>query len=63
MNTKSRRLIFTFALLSLSLTHFADGAPVNIKVGYPQLSGGSMPLWVITDSKLDQRYGVDVKTV
>ena len=22
-----------------------------------------MPLWVITDSKLDQRYGVDVKTV
>jgi len=63
MNTKSRRLIFTFALLSLSLTHFADAAPVNIKVGYPQLSGGSMPLWVITDSKLDQRYGVDVKTV
>ena len=63
MNTKSRRLIFTIALLSLSLAHFADGAPVNIKVGYPQLSGGSMPLWVITDSKLDQRYGVDVKTV
>jgi NitT/TauT family transport system substrate-binding protein len=63
MNTKSRRLIFTIALLSLSLAHFADGAPVNIKVGYPQLSGGSMPLWVITDSKLDQRYGVVVKTV
>jgi len=63
MNTKSRRLIFTFALLSLSLTHIAHGAPVNINVGYPQLSGVSRPLWVITDSKLDQRYGVDVKTV
>jgi ABC-type nitrate/sulfonate/bicarbonate transport system substrate-binding protein len=63
MNAKIRWLIFTFALLFLSLGHFADAALLTIKVGYPQLSGGSMPLWIIADSKLDQRYGVDVKPI
>src|SRR6266498_565061 len=63
MNAKIRLLICTFALLFLSLGHFADAAPLTIKVGYPQLSGGSMPLWIIADSKLDQRYGVDVKPI
>ena len=63
MNAKIHRLIFTFALWFLSLAHYADAAPLSIKVGYPQLSGGTMPLWIIADSKLDQRYGVDVKPV
>lgn len=56
-------IIFAFVLPLLSLSHFAIAATITVKVGYPQLSGGSMPLWVINDSKLDQRYGVDVKTV
>ena len=63
MNANIRRRILTFALLFLSLSHFAEAAPLTIKVGYPQLSGGTMPLWIIADSKLDQRYGVDVKPV
>ena len=63
MNAKIRWLSFTFVLLFLSLRHFADAAPLTIKVGYPQLSGGSMPVWIIADSKLDQRYGVDVKPI
>lgn len=50
-------------LLLSALGRFSEAAPPTIKVGYPQLSGGSMPLWVINDNKLDQRYGVDVKTI
>jgi NitT/TauT family transport system substrate-binding protein len=63
MNSKIRWLIVAFLLLLLSLSRFAEAATPSIKVGYPQLSGGTMPLWIIADSKLDQRYGVDVKPV
>jgi ABC-type nitrate/sulfonate/bicarbonate transport system substrate-binding protein len=63
MKPKCRRLVFTFALLFLLSAGVSAGAPITVKVGYPQLSGGSMPLWIIADSKLDQHYGVDVKTV
>ena len=63
MHRKFHWIIFAFVLLSLPSSLFAAAAPITVKVGYPQLSGGSMPLWVINDSKLDQRYGVDVKTV
>ncbi len=63
MNSKARRLIFTAVLSFLALTRFGEAASPTIKVGYPQLSGGSMPLWVISDNKLDQRYGIDVKTI
>src|SRR5512135_242512 len=63
MSGKIRRVIFTALFSFLSFTRFSEAAPITIKVGYPQLSGGSMPLWVINDNKLDQRYGVDVKTI
>jgi NitT/TauT family transport system substrate-binding protein len=51
--------VFSFLLLA----DYAGAASPTVKVGYPQLSGGSMPLWVIADNKLDQRYGIDVKTI
>ena len=63
MSNSIRWLIVAFVLLVLSLGRFSEAATITVKVGYPQLSGGSMPLWVINDSKLDQRYGVDVKTI
>jgi NitT/TauT family transport system substrate-binding protein len=63
MKTNPRWIFFACLYLFVSATHLVDAAPLTIRVGYPQLSGGSMPLWVINDSKLDQRYGVDVKTV
>ncbi|HEY7167113.1 MAG TPA: ABC transporter substrate-binding protein [Candidatus Binatia bacterium] len=50
-------------LVLLSLAHPSNGGALTIKVGYPQLSGGSMPLWVIAQERLDQRYGVDVKPI
>jgi NitT/TauT family transport system substrate-binding protein len=64
MKSVGLSIFSTFALLLLTLL-----SPMNctaasiIKVGYPQLSGGSMPLWVIAENKLDERYGVDIKPV
>jgi ABC-type nitrate/sulfonate/bicarbonate transport system substrate-binding protein len=63
MKSKFRWLTGALLLPLISLSQFGNAAPLIIKVGYPQLSGGSMPLWVISDNKLDQRYGVDVKTI
>ena len=62
---KSERpwILSALALLFLSLVSPPNSAALTITVGYPQLSGGSMPLWVIAKNKLDQRYGVDVKPI
>jgi NitT/TauT family transport system substrate-binding protein len=63
MKTAWRWIIFILSLALLSIVKSPAGAALTVKVGYPQLSGGSMPLWVITETKLDQRYGVDVKPI
>lgn len=63
MNSNIRRLMVALVLLSVLSSRLGAAATLSVKVGYPQLSGGSMPLWIITDNKLDQRYGVDVKTI
>jgi NitT/TauT family transport system substrate-binding protein len=62
MNFNRLSYVFVFALLSAPLCA-QNSAAAPITVGYPQLSGGSMPLWVISENHLDQRYGVDVKPI
>ncbi len=52
MKAKYRRIVSAFALVLLSLVKSLDGAALTVKVGYPQLSGSSMPLWVITETTL-----------
>ena len=42
-------------------TAFAASAPV--RVGYPQPSGAMLPLWLVSDAKLDQKYGVAVQNI
>ena len=63
MKRKNLWSIATLVLVLLAMMSSAEVAALTIKVGYPQLSGGSMPLWVITETKLDQRYGVDLKPI
>ncbi len=53
--------LFIIALLLQSV--IAQAATITIKVGYPQLNGGQIPLWVIPELKFDQQYGIDVKPV
>ena len=38
-------------------------APSTIRVGYPQLNGGQIPLWNIPEQRLDRQYGLDIKPV
>jgi NitT/TauT family transport system substrate-binding protein len=62
MNPKRLWLLSLLTLLvAVLIGQKSTGAPIT--VGYPQLSGGSMPLWVIAENHLDQRYGVDVKPI
>ena len=59
-----RPWIILMLVLALSPTvKPSNVAALTIKVGYPQLSGGSMPLWVINEAKLDRRYGVDINSI
>jgi ABC-type nitrate/sulfonate/bicarbonate transport system substrate-binding protein len=64
--TVIKRRAWRFAVLALfiSLTSAnAATAPTTIRVGYPQLNGGQVPLWNIPENKLDQKYGLDIKPV
>lgn len=62
MNPKRLWLLSLLILLvAVLIGQKSTAAPIT--VGYPQLSGGSMPLWVIAENRLDQRYGVDVKPI
>lgn len=62
MNPKRLWLLSLLTLLvAVLIGQKSTAAPIT--VGYPQLSGGSMPLWVIAENHLDQRYGVDVKPI
>src|SRR5947199_4155190 len=63
MKSERSWVLSALALLFLSLVSAPNSAALTITVGYPQLSGGSMPLWLIAKNRLDQRYGVDVKPI
>ena len=62
MNPKRLWLLSLLTLLVAVLIG-QKGTAAPITVGYPQLSGGSMPLWVIAENHLDQQYGIDVKPI
>jgi NitT/TauT family transport system substrate-binding protein len=38
-------------------------ANATMRVGYPQPSGAMLPLWLVSDAKLDQKYGVPVQNI
>jgi hypothetical protein len=38
-------------------------ADATVRVGYPQPSGAMLPLWLVSDAKLDQKYGVPVQNI
>lgn len=41
----------------------ASAATAPLRVGYPQPSGAMLPLWLVTDAKLDQKYGVPAQNI
>src|SRR4249919_2362588 len=55
------------ALLILTVSSvrdsFAAATPITVRVGYPQPSGAQLPLWVMSEAKLDQKYGFDLQNI
>jgi len=51
--------------IAAALPHiiFAAAAPITMRVGYPQPSGAQLPLWVMSEAKLDRKYGVDLQNI
>lgn len=41
----------------------AAALPATIRVGYPQPSGAMLPLWVISEARLDQKYGFNLQNI
>lgn len=41
----------------------SHSATISVSAGYPQLNGGQTPLWLIADTGIDRRYGVEIKPV
>lgn len=41
----------------------ALSASAGVRVGYPQPSGAMLPLWLVSEAKLDQKYGVAVQNI
>jgi ABC-type nitrate/sulfonate/bicarbonate transport system substrate-binding protein len=52
-----------FFLLAAAQVSFAAAAPITVRVGYPQPSGAQLPLWVMSEAKLDRKYGVDLQNI
>jgi ABC-type nitrate/sulfonate/bicarbonate transport system substrate-binding protein len=53
-------------LIVAALSHqeiLAAAAPATIRIGYPQPSGAMLPLWVITEARLDQKYGFNLQNI
>jgi len=55
-------LLFAFALVFVS-EDVIFAATATLRVGYPQPSGAMLPLWLVTDAKLDQKYAIPVQNI
>src|ERR1044072_9782615 len=67
MSPKSNYASFVAALVVAAcisvVTPSLFAASAMIRVGYPQPSGAMLPLWLISEAKLDQKYGVPVQNI
>ena len=55
--------LFVVAIVSLASADYSSAAAAPVRVGYPQPSGAMLPLWLVSDAKLDQKYGVAVQNI
>jgi len=56
-------LIVLAALTLPAQRSFSAAAPYSVRIGYPQPSGAMLPIWVMSEAKLDQKYGVDLQNI
>jgi ABC-type nitrate/sulfonate/bicarbonate transport system substrate-binding protein len=66
---RGKLLRLAFAAM-LAMVWFGDAtsaalfaANAAVRVGYPQPSGAQLPLWVMSEAKLDKKYGFDLQNI
>ena len=57
--------IVCYVVLSLGLLSSVSAAtaPSGMRMGYPQPSGAMLPIWVMSEAKLDHKYGFDLQNI
>lgn len=56
-------ILIVASLLLMQTSAPVSFAAANIRIGYPQPSGAMLPIWVMAETKLDQKYGVDLQNI
>lgn len=59
----SAAVLVTALFTLLAAAGGVHAAAISVSAGYPQLNGGQTPLWLMPDTGIDRRYGVDVRPV
>jgi NitT/TauT family transport system substrate-binding protein len=59
----SPSFVIALVLFGALASGVSIAASANVRVGYPQPSGAMLPLWLVSDAKLDQKYGVSVQNI
>lgn len=55
--------VIVFVLFGAVASRVSIAVSATVRVGYPQPSGAMLPLWLVSDAKLDQKYGVSVQNI
>jgi ABC-type nitrate/sulfonate/bicarbonate transport system substrate-binding protein len=69
MRSLSPKSLPALAFLILALLSPVNTRPawaatsVAVRMGYPQPSGAMLPIWVMTEAGLDQKYGFDLQNI
>ena len=55
--------VFVIVVIGGLASTVSLAANATIRVGYPQPSGAMLPLWLVSDARLDLKYGVPVQNI
>jgi NitT/TauT family transport system substrate-binding protein len=58
-----RTLFVGWLLLMPPTLSVISAASTNIRIGYPQPSGAMLPIWVMSEAKLAQKYGIELQNI
>ena len=62
-NLSAPFFVFVIVFIGGFTSSVSLAANSTVRVGYPQPSGAILPLWLVSDAKLDLKYGVPVQNI
>ena len=67
LNSRRKRFVLVFVNVLVLFGNIASGvsiaASATVRMGYPQPSGAMLPIWVMTEAKLDHKYGFELQNI